>query len=78
MSDSLLRRARPRIGFPGVVELMRSALHRMIESAARVVEPKRDTALIGAIVLEDLDLLVDGRAQKLRPRDPRFIIAELE
>src|SRR5207245_8255005 len=43
-----------------------------------VVEPKRKDVLVGAIVLEDLDLLVDCRARKLRPRDPRFIIAELE
>ena len=43
-----------------------------------VVEPRRKDVLVGAIVLEDLDLLVDCRAQKLRPRDPRFIIAELE
>jgi clan AA aspartic protease len=43
-----------------------------------VVEPKRQDVLVGAIVLEDLDLLVDPRAQQLRPRDPRFIIAELE
>jgi clan AA aspartic protease len=43
-----------------------------------VVEPRRNDVLVGAIVLEDLDLLVDCRTQKLRPRDPRFIIAELE
>lgn len=43
-----------------------------------VVEPKRKDALIGAIVLEDLDLLVDPRARKLRRRDPRFFIAEIE
>jgi predicted aspartyl protease len=43
-----------------------------------VVEPKRRTALIGAIVLEDLDLLVDCKHQRLVPRDPRFAIAEIE
>jgi clan AA aspartic protease len=43
-----------------------------------VVEPKRKEILVGAIVLEDLDLLVDCRTQQLRPRDPRFIIAEIE
>ena len=36
-----------------------------------VVEPKRTTALVGAIVLEDLDLLVDCTAQRVVPRDPR-------
>jgi predicted aspartyl protease len=42
------------------------------------VEPKRDTALIGAIVLEDLDFLVDCEKQRLVPRDPKFIISEAE
>jgi len=43
-----------------------------------VVEPKRDTALIGAIVLEDLDLLVDCQKQRVVPRDPRGAIYEIE
>lgn len=43
-----------------------------------VVEPNRDAALIGAIVLEDLDLIVDCSAQKLMPRDPKGIISEIE
>lgn len=43
-----------------------------------LVEPKRDSALIGAVVLEDLDLLIDCRTQTLRPRDPKGIIGELE
>lgn len=42
------------------------------------LEPQRDTALIGAIVLEDLDLLVDCKNQRLFPRDPRFVISEIE
>jgi predicted aspartyl protease len=42
------------------------------------LEPKRDTALIGAIVLEDLDLLVDCTKQKIYPRDPHFVISEAE
>src|SRR5262249_26390437 len=41
-----------------------------------VIEPKRDTALIGAIVLEVLDFLVDCISQKLIPRDPKFIVSE--
>jgi len=40
------------------------------------VEPKRDTALIGAIVLEDLDFLVDCENKRLVPRDPRYILSE--
>jgi len=43
-----------------------------------VVEPDRDSALIGAIVLEDLDLVVDCTNQTLRPRDPKQIISEIE
>jgi predicted aspartyl protease len=42
------------------------------------VEPKRDTALIGSIVLEDLDFLVDCEKKLLVPRDPRFIVSEAE
>jgi predicted aspartyl protease len=43
-----------------------------------IVEPSRTTALIGAIVLVDLDLLVDCKTNKLYPRDPDHIIAEVE
>ena len=35
-----------------------------------VLEPKRETVLIGAIVLEQLDLLVDCKMGRLIPRDP--------
>ena len=43
-----------------------------------IVEPGRESALIGAIVMEDLDLLIDCTAQKLVPRDPKQIISEVE
>jgi predicted aspartyl protease len=43
-----------------------------------IIEPKRETALIGAIVLEDLDLVVDCIAQRVVPRDPRGAIYEIE
>ncbi len=43
-----------------------------------IVEPDRTTALIGAVVLETLDLLVDCKNNKLYPRDPEHIIAEIE
>jgi len=42
------------------------------------VEPNRRTALIGAFVLEDLDYLVDCLHQRLVPRDPRFVVNEIE
>jgi clan AA aspartic protease len=43
-----------------------------------IVEPKRASALVGAIVLEDLDLLVDGTNQRVVARDPRTPIYEIE
>jgi clan AA aspartic protease len=43
-----------------------------------IVEPTRDKVLIGAIVLEALDLLVDCRTQTLKRRDPKDIITEIE
>jgi hypothetical protein len=43
-----------------------------------IIEPKRDKSLIGAIILEDLDFLVDCQEERLVPRDPRFIVAEIE
>jgi predicted aspartyl protease len=43
-----------------------------------IVEPKRDSALIGAIVLEALDFLVDCGKQRLVPRDPHFVVSEIE
>jgi hypothetical protein len=41
-------------------------------------EPRRESALVGAIVLEDLDFLVDTTQQRLLPRDPKMIIFEVE
>jgi predicted aspartyl protease len=43
-----------------------------------VVEPDRDSALIGAIVLEGLDFVVDCTGQLLVPRDPNRILCEIE
>jgi len=43
-----------------------------------ICEPKREDALIGAFVLEDLDLLVDCVAQQVVPRDPTGTTAEIE
>ena len=43
-----------------------------------VVEPSRKEPLIGAIVLEALDLLVDCRTNQLQPRDPNTMITEIE
>lgn len=43
-----------------------------------VVEPGRESVLIGAIVLQDLDFLVDCANERLVPRDPKQIISEVE
>jgi clan AA aspartic protease len=43
-----------------------------------IVEPDRKDVLLGAIVLEDMDLIVDCRTQKLVPRDPKGMLAILE
>lgn len=43
-----------------------------------IIEPNRDSALIGAIVLEELDFIVDCGHQTLVPRDPDRIISEVE
>ena len=43
-----------------------------------VVEPKRTEALIGVIVLEALDLLVDCQQERLVPRDPSGPMYEIE
>jgi predicted aspartyl protease len=41
------------------------------------MEPNRETALIGAILMEDLDLLVDCKNGELRPRDPEVYLTEI-
>ena len=43
-----------------------------------IVEPARDSALIGAIVMEELDFLIDCERQQLVPRDPNQIVSEAE
>ncbi len=43
-----------------------------------VVEPGRDDALIGAIVLEELDFVPDCTRQVLLPRDPHGLVAEID
>jgi predicted aspartyl protease len=43
-----------------------------------IVEPGRTDALIGAIVLEELDFIPDCTRQVLLPRDPHGLIAEID
>jgi hypothetical protein len=42
-----------------------------------LVEPQRSTALVGAVVLEVLDFLVDCNKQRLYPRDPEQVVADV-
>jgi predicted aspartyl protease len=45
-----------------------------------VVEPEKRYGLLGAIVMEALDLIADSRSQKLyvNPRSPQIPMAEIE
>jgi len=66
------RATRPEVSGVQVILLGRTGTY------SAMVEPKREHALIGAIILEDLDLLVDCNQQRLRPRDPNIVISEIE
>ncbi len=67
-----------RVGQRDVVDEVRVNLLGRSCVLNAIVEPKRQTALIGAIVLETLDFLVDCTVQKLVPRDPKQIVSEIE
>lgn len=43
-----------------------------------IVEPDRTTALVGAVVLESLNLLVDCAKTQIYPRDPNHYVTEVE
>jgi hypothetical protein len=43
-----------------------------------IVELNRTDALLGAIVMEDLDLIVDCGKNEVVPRDPSGIVSEIE
>jgi hypothetical protein len=49
-----------------------------IEVDDAICEPKRGTALISAIVLEDLDVLVDCVAERVVPHNPTGATYEIE
>jgi predicted aspartyl protease len=48
------------------------------EVFSAIAEPSRETALIGAVVLETLDLIVDCKNGQLIPRDPESTLHEVE
>lgn len=60
------------------VESVRVEIEGRASVFTAVVEPGRTDALIGAIVMEELDLLPDVVAGKLIPRDPQWVLAEIE
>jgi predicted aspartyl protease len=73
-----VRYADGRIAERPIVERVRLTYAGRSSVFNAIVEPGRESALVGAIVLEDLDLLVDCGNQRLVPRDPRKIISEIE
>ena len=78
MGEATVRYADQRTATRPVVEEVRLELLGRHGTFSAIVEPDRTTALIGAIVLEDLDLLVDCTRQQLTPRDPDRIVSEVE
>jgi predicted aspartyl protease len=72
------RYADGRTGMRDVVDAVRVTIQGRSRVFDAIVEPKREKALIGAIVMEVLDFVVDCTAQKLVPRDPRVIVSELD
>jgi len=42
------------------------------------LEPNRTTVLVGALVLEEFDFLIDPYNEKLVPRDPKGRVSEIE
>ncbi len=76
--EAIVRYADQRSATRSLVEDVRLELQGRQGTFRAIVEPNRTTALIGAIVLEDLDFLVDCKNNRLYPRDPDHIIAEVE
>ena len=78
-----------KLGLPKASDSGRSAKHDTVDQVEleligragiyrALLEPNRTTALVGAIVMGDLDLLVDCGKQIVFPRDPDRIITEIE
>ena len=65
-----------------VLEMARPLVRVRLELLGRhgsyraVAEPMTRTVIIGRIVLDDLDLIVDGTS--VRPRHPKYIVTEIE
>jgi len=79
LGDVKVRYADGRTGDRSVAQRIRLSYGGRESVFDAVVEPGRDSLLVGAIVLESLDfLVVDCIGQKLVPRDPNRIISEAE
>ena len=76
--DANVRYADQRTASRDIVRDVEVEILGRVDTFTAIVEPGRTEALIGAIVLEALDLIVDCRTQTLHPRDPNHIIAEIE
>jgi predicted aspartyl protease len=61
-----------------IVQRIRLAYGGRESIFSAIVEPGRESILVGAIVLDELDFVVDCIAQRLVPRDPNQIISEVE
>ena len=72
-----VRYADQRGGVRAVVEQAQFYLLGRSMSFNAIVEPDREDALIGSLVLETLDLLVDPFYERLIPRDPTMIFSEI-
>jgi predicted aspartyl protease len=77
-SKARVRYADGRKGLRSEADQVRISLMGRESTFTAVVEPKRDTALIGAFVLEELDFLIDCTKMCLVPRDPDHIVSEIE
>lgn len=77
-SKARVRYADGRKGLRPEADQVRVSLQGRDANFTAVVEPNRDTAVIGAIVLEEFDFLVDCKNLCLVPRDPDHIVSELE
>jgi clan AA aspartic protease len=78
VGQASVRYADDRTELREVVEQVEVELQGRRGTFQALVEPKRTTALVGAIVLETLDFLADCGNQRIYPRDPIRIIAEVE
>lgn len=78
IGDVGIRYAEGRAARRDLVEQVELELLGRTSTFRASLEPDRTTVLVGAIVMEDLDLLVDCGKQIVFPRDPDRIITEIE